>query len=103
MVQRPTKFRIVKTFYCVLPQHYSTISQTLQHSGGEALQPLTISQDGIVSISQVSPLGHTRQKHWCQVHCPYSLSHQEHVATPDALARLFVPQVAATVDDFAFF
>ena len=40
----------------LLSHHYDTLSQTLQHSGGEALQPLTISQDGIVSISQVNQI-----------------------------------------------
>ena len=43
-------------FYFFLNTMTPSLSQTLQHSGGEALQPLTISQDGIVSISQVIPL-----------------------------------------------
>ena len=42
--------------------------QTLQQSGGAALQPLAISQDGEVFVPK------------------------DHMATPDALARLFVPQ-----------
>ena len=44
------------------------LHQNLQQSGGAALQPLAISQDGEVFVPK------------------------DHMATPDALARLFVPQ-----------
>ena len=58
--------RIVSCVGC--RRSVENLHQSLQQSGGAALQPLAISSDGVVYVPK------------------------DHITTPDALARLFVPQ-----------